>query len=274
MAGSGQWRVQHEDVDKEGAGGVVDVGRARWLTDQLRGALHRARTAVGGLAEATNAAHTARVWTALGYRSWQQYAAVELGVSRAQAYRLLDMARTAGAITAAVAPLSPAGDTLDVLAAVSGRALRDIAGRADAVAADAARRLTDTAAAAAGVVTAADLAAAVTAAVDAARTPPPGGDPDADAVAVLPEPVRRGREAMAAALDILAQIGDLALQVAPAYVDEDIARDVLTHFADGIDADPVRVMAARRYALSGDRRALDPIGLGPPNRPLRTPPAL
>lgn len=54
------------------------------------------------LAARVRDAHTARVWTPLGYPSWEAYCDAEFGISRAQAYRLLDVARALGAIQAAV----------------------------------------------------------------------------------------------------------------------------------------------------------------------------
>ncbi|MCX4851357.1 hypothetical protein [Streptomyces sp. NBC_00893] len=58
---------------------------------------------VGVLADRVRAAHTARVWAPLGHASWATYCAAEFGISRAQAYRLLDIARALGTIQAAVA---------------------------------------------------------------------------------------------------------------------------------------------------------------------------
>ncbi|GGX41340.1 hypothetical protein GCM10010353_65840 [Streptomyces chryseus] len=40
-------------------------------------------------------AHRGRVWVALGYSGWDEYAQGEMGVSRAQAYRLIDMVHSA-----------------------------------------------------------------------------------------------------------------------------------------------------------------------------------
>ncbi|MFJ1930717.1 hypothetical protein [Streptomyces sp. NPDC088131] len=48
-------------------------------------------------------AHTARVWTPLDYPSGESYCDAEFAVSRAEAYRLLDVARTLAAMHDAVA---------------------------------------------------------------------------------------------------------------------------------------------------------------------------
>lgn len=48
-------------------------------------------------------AHAARVWLPLGHSSWESYCAAEFGISRAQAYRLLDVARSLAAIHGAIA---------------------------------------------------------------------------------------------------------------------------------------------------------------------------
>lgn len=47
--------------------------------------------------------HAARVWVPLRYASWEAYRGVEIGVSRPQAYRFLDVARSLTTIEDAVA---------------------------------------------------------------------------------------------------------------------------------------------------------------------------
>ena len=72
------------------------------IADALRGSPH----IVGARAEAwlgPRHVHHAGVWAPLGYTSWQAYCAADFGIGRAQAYRLLDVARTLGAIHGAVA---------------------------------------------------------------------------------------------------------------------------------------------------------------------------
>ncbi|MFJ1930446.1 MULTISPECIES: hypothetical protein [unclassified Streptomyces] len=51
------------------------------------------RRSVAVLAARVRAAHAARVWLPLGHSSWESYCRAEFGVSRAQTYRLLDVAR-------------------------------------------------------------------------------------------------------------------------------------------------------------------------------------
>jgi len=47
-------------------------------------------------------AHQRRAWLALGYPSWDQYVHRELGMSRSRSYEILDQARVASALQAAV----------------------------------------------------------------------------------------------------------------------------------------------------------------------------
>jgi predicted aminopeptidase len=109
-------------------GGDSDEGRpvpadepaARRLTEALREAIADTRRAAGVLAARVRAAHEARVWTH-----------AEFGISRAQAYRLVDISRTNEAIAAAVAALevSPAGDTSPAQwGCPVGRCVRSVAG--------------------------------------------------------------------------------------------------------------------------------------------------
>ncbi|WP_432143800.1 hypothetical protein [Streptomyces sp. bgisy084] len=51
-------------------------------------------------------------------------------------------------------------------------------------------------------------------------------------------------------------IGELMLEVAPAYLSDPAAADVLAPLCDAIGEPLESGLAARRYALSGDRRAL------------------
>ncbi len=91
---------QHEGVassDEQGQGaGKEPVGRldAERLTEQLRAGIGEARRAAVVLAQRVRGAHRARVWVALGHSGWGEYAQVELGISRAQAYRLIDIAES------------------------------------------------------------------------------------------------------------------------------------------------------------------------------------
>ncbi|MDT0440361.1 hypothetical protein [Streptomyces doudnae] len=83
-----------------------------------------------------------------------------------------------------------------------------------------------------------------------AAPPPTPVDPPADpAVAAL-----------RAVVDELAacshQLGELMLEVAPAYLSDTEAADVLALLCDEIGETVENGLAARRYALTGDRRAL------------------
>ena len=53
------------------------------------------------------------------------------------------------------------------------------------------------------------------------------------------------------------RIGVLALEVAPAHVADGRAMDVLAPVADDIGITTAELLACRRYALSGDVRAMD-----------------
>ncbi len=60
------------------------------------------RRSVAVLAARVRDAHAARVWLPLGHSSWGSYCRAESGISRAQAYRLLDVARSLAAIHGAI----------------------------------------------------------------------------------------------------------------------------------------------------------------------------
>ncbi|WP_141753576.1 hypothetical protein [Streptomyces agglomeratus] len=129
--------------NEPGQGPVLEpVGRvdAERLTEQLRAAIGEARRAAVVLAQRVRDAHRARVWVALGYGGGGEYAQGELGISRAQAYRLIDIAESAEGLSRAIggagvlAGVSPAGDTgaaglVDL--GLSQRALREVHGRLD-----------------------------------------------------------------------------------------------------------------------------------------------
>ncbi|MGX1887650.1 hypothetical protein [Streptomyces sp. NPDC055287] len=104
------------DEQDQGAG-LEPVGRAHALrlTEQLRAAISEARRAALVLAQRVRDAHRARVWVALGYGGWGEYAQAELGISRAQAYRLIDIAESTEGLSRVIgaacvlADVSPAG---------------------------------------------------------------------------------------------------------------------------------------------------------------------
>ncbi|MFH9425408.1 hypothetical protein [Streptomyces sp. NPDC017529] len=66
--------------------------------------------------------------------------------------------------------------------------------------------------------------------------------------------------ALRAVVDELAacshQLGELMLEVAPAYLSDTAAADVLAVLCDEIGESVDNGLAARRYTISGDRRAL------------------
>ncbi|MFC8014661.1 hypothetical protein [Streptomyces cinereoruber] len=133
---------QDQEHAVEPARPPLTAARAREMTAGLREAMGDVRRSVAVLAARVREAHAARVWVPLGHGSWGSHCDVELGVSRAQAYRLLDVARALDAIRDAVAAgpeLSRTRDTDPGAAAVldyglSQRALIAVSGRTDTVA--------------------------------------------------------------------------------------------------------------------------------------------
>ncbi|MFC8834830.1 hypothetical protein ACFT8V_16735 [Streptomyces griseoincarnatus] len=80
--------------------------------------------------------------------------------------------------------------------------------------------------------------------------PPPSDDTSADpTIAAL----RRVVDELAASTHA---IGELMLEVAPAYLSDTEAADVLALLCEEIGEPLDHGLAARRYAISGDRRAL------------------
>ncbi|GHB31374.1 hypothetical protein GCM10010346_63460 [Streptomyces chryseus] len=103
-----------------------------------RAAISEARRAAVVLAQRVRDAHRGRVWVALGHSGWSEYAQAELEISRAQAYRLIDIPESAEGLSRAIgavgvlAEVSPAGDTEDgalVDLGLSQRALREVHSR-------------------------------------------------------------------------------------------------------------------------------------------------
>ncbi|MCX5426196.1 hypothetical protein OHU11_00095 [Streptomyces sp. NBC_00257] len=234
--------------------------QAREMTAGLREAMGDIRRSVAVLAARVRDAHAARVWLPLGHSSWALYCEAEFGISRAQAYRLLDVARALAAIRGAVTAgteVSRTRDTGPVDAAaldygLSQRALIAVSARMDDAAALITRRL---AALAHSGLTALDeptVRAVARQAVRDIRTapPPPLADPPTDpTVAAL----RRAVDDLAASTHA---IGELMLEVAPAYLSDTAAADVLALLCEEIGEPLDHGLATRRYALFGDRRAL------------------
>ncbi|MFH9677520.1 hypothetical protein ACH4L5_35365 [Streptomyces sp. NPDC017405] len=135
---------QHEDQEHgaEPARPPLTAARAREVTAGLREAMDDVRRSVAVLAARVRDAHAARIWRPLGHSSWESYCDAEFGISRAQAYRLLDVARSLTAIHGAIAAGTETSRTRDSAPAaetaldygLSQRALIAISRRADVVA--------------------------------------------------------------------------------------------------------------------------------------------
>jgi hypothetical protein len=248
-------------------GEPVDATAARQLTGELQQAISGAHQALAHLADRVRAAHHGRVWVALAYSGWGSYAEAELQMSRSQAYRLLEIATTLDTLNRAAVgtgAVSPAGDTAARLwdFGLSQRALRDVADQADRIAED--------------------LTAALTAAEPDLRT-----DPDAvrDLVHQVVEAARHSalpamsvensteaftdidveptdiaslRDMVDKLVDLQGRLGLLALEIAPAYLTDAQAREGgLDRLADDIGIEIEHLLAARHFAVTGDRRALE-----------------
>ncbi|MFB9608690.1 hypothetical protein ACFFTQ_37635 [Streptomyces roseofulvus] len=254
---------EHDEDQEHGvepARPPLTEARAREMTAGLREAIDGVRRSVAVLAARVRDAHAARVWVPLGHSSWESYCRAEFGIGRAQAYRLLDVARALAAIHGAVAAGTETSRTRDTSAApaaaldygLSQRALIAVSSRADVVAELITHRLATLAHSGLQALDTATVRAVVRQAVRDVRTapPPPPADPPAD----------RAVAALRAAVDDLAAsthaIGELMLEVAPAYLSDTEAADVLALLCDQIGEPLDHGLAARRYAMSGDRRAL------------------
>ncbi|MFD4535648.1 hypothetical protein ACFWNL_18410 [Kitasatospora sp. NPDC058397] len=245
----------------------VDAEEARALTAEVRKAVEDVRRSAGRLAETVRRAYDARVWEVLGYPSWAEYAREELDVSRSHAYRLLDVARATEEITGAVvalgvlAPVSHAGDVLPLDLPV--RAVVELRGRMGEVNALLAERLGPVAAEAGGQLAPELVAAVVADVVAQVRARPDVVEEDLDAIEVPPGApydagaVRRGRRLVAELADCDRQLGALALDVVPAFRAEAEAADPLGVLAAEIGEDVGLLLACRRYAVTGDYRAVE-----------------
>ncbi|MFF0532936.1 hypothetical protein ACFYT3_31770 [Nocardia amikacinitolerans] len=130
---------------------------------------------------------------------------------------------------------------------LSGRALRDLHGRAEESAAALAERLADVS----GPLAADEVAALMREVARQVRRRPAS-------------PVVSGRPEYAGARAVVAQlraaaaeIGALILEFAPAYQSETEVADVVGRFADDIGLPTEEALADRRYAITGDVRCLD-----------------
>ncbi|MEV0145450.1 MULTISPECIES: hypothetical protein [unclassified Nonomuraea] len=138
---------------------------------------------------------------------------------------------------AAATGLSPVGDSL----ALSGRALLDVRGQVEQVAAVPARLAAQARGADRELIEAgaAELLRRAIAQVSA-PTRPPAGDPR----------IRVGRALVEQLYVMAAEIGRMCLEITPAYLPEAEAPDVLAVFADEIGTDLATVPPYRRYALT------------------------
>ncbi|WP_236246818.1 hypothetical protein [Streptomyces sp. CC210A] len=255
---------EHEEDQEHGAEPAqapLSEACAREMTAGLRAAMEDVQRSVAVLAARVRDAHAARVWLPLGHPSWESYCAAEFGISRAQAYRLLDVARSLAAIHGVVAAHADPSRTRDTGPAataaldygLSQRALIAVSGRTDAVAEVIARRLAALAHSGLQALDAATVRAVVCQAVRDVRTapPPPPAEPSADPT------VAAARAIVDDLVAINHKIGELMLEVAPAYLsDTEAANGALALLCEQIGEPMEHGLAARRYALTGDRRAL------------------
>ncbi|MFE0457705.1 hypothetical protein ACFW1A_00400 [Kitasatospora sp. NPDC058965] len=254
-----------DDGQQQDRPGDDDV-RAQRLTEQLRTAIEDADASVLVLARGVRAAHRAQVWRVLGHSSWSAYALAEFGIGRPTAYRLLDLADLAGAIETTVRRelgRSHAWDGSGPVLPV--RAVVELGGRTAELTDLLADRLTDAHREAGGaVLPVGEVGRIVAAAVAEVSTSP---DVPAAELATGPAPdgaTEAWRQHVTARCDLIAQqraaqhrIGLLALEAVPAYLADRQYEDVLTRVADDIGVTTAEVLACRRYAISGDARAMD-----------------
>ncbi|AVH61803.1 MULTISPECIES: hypothetical protein [Streptomyces] len=251
---------EHQEHGVEPARPPLTAARAREMTAGLREAMDDVRRSVAVLAARVRDAHAARVWLPLGHGSWESYCDAEFGISRAQAYRLLDVAGALAAIHGAVdvgtetsrmRDTGPSAAALDY--GLSQRALIAVSGRTDVVAELITRRLAALAHSGLQALDEPTVRAVVRQAVRDVRIapPPPPVDPSADPV------VAAGRQLTANLFSSAHAIGELMLEVAPAYLsDTEAATGVMALLCEEIGEPLEHGLAARRYAMSGDRRAL------------------
>ncbi|MFB8000316.1 hypothetical protein ACFC4G_47135 [Streptomyces sp. NPDC056002] len=265
----------HVAEPAQSGGDLPGVAHAREVTAGLREAMDDVVRCVATLAARVRDAHAARIWLPLGHDSWASYCGAEFGISRAQAYRLLDVAYALAAIHGAVTAGTEVSRTRDTDPAaeaaldygLSQRALLDVCARRGEVAQLIARRLTALTDHGQKPLDEPAVRAVVRQAVRDVRTTPPAPPACRSADPAL--------AALRAVVDDLAasthQIGELMLEVAPAYLSDTAAAHVLAPLCEEIGEPLDHGLAARRYALSGDRRALNGTVLltVPPRRPAR-----
>ncbi|MFE4822869.1 hypothetical protein ACFRFU_41940 [Streptomyces sp. NPDC056704] len=226
--------------------------QAREVTAGLREAMDDVRRSVAVLAARVRDAHAAKVWLPLGFTSWESYCGAEFGISRAQAYRLLDVARALSAIHGAVTAGTETSHTRDSAPAaaaaldygLSQRALIAISSRTDTVAELITRRLATLAHSGLQALDTATVRAVVRQAVRDVRTapPPPPAEPPADPT------VAAARAIVDDLVAVNHEIGELMLEVAPAYLSDSDAAAILALLCEQIGEPLDHGLAARRYA--------------------------
>ncbi|MFJ4576776.1 hypothetical protein ACIP4W_36330 [Streptomyces sp. NPDC088846] len=212
--------------------------QAREMTAGLREAMDDVRRSVAVLAARVRAAHAAKVWLPLGFTSWESYCDAEFGISRAQAYRLLDVARALAAIHDALAAGPGTSRTRDTGPAdaaaldygLSQHALIAVSGRTDTVAELITRRLATLAHSGLQALDEPTVRTVVRQTVRDVRTAPPPAPFDPPADPALTE-LRRVVDDLAATTH---QLGELMLEVAPAYLSGTAAADVLAPLCEQI----------------------------------------
>jgi hypothetical protein len=100
----GDMAEHHHDQDDvaEPVRPPLSAAQAREMTAGPREAMDDVRRSVAVLAARVRDAYAARVWASPGHPSWEAYCDAKFGISRAQAYRLLDVAPSQAAIHDAV----------------------------------------------------------------------------------------------------------------------------------------------------------------------------
>ncbi|MFI1790822.1 hypothetical protein ACH40D_20660 [Streptomyces olivaceoviridis] len=177
-------------------------------------------------------AHAARVWVPLGCASWGAYCAAEFGISRAQAYRLLDVDRALavihGAVTAGTGE-SRTRDTGPEAAAVldyglSQRALFAVSARGGDGAELITRRLTALGHDVRRLLVSPPCGQwSARLSATSAPTPPPPPSPAGESADLVITELRRVADSLYANTYA---IGELMLEVAPAYLSDTAAADV------------------------------------------------
>ncbi|MEE1787072.1 hypothetical protein PUR71_29820 [Streptomyces sp. SP17BM10] len=246
------------------------IGRteARRLTDDLRAAVADPRTSVLELTGRVDAAHRGRAWEALGHGSWGAYAMAELGVTRPTAYRLLDLTAVAEAVGATVEREVgvSAAHVWDDWPVLSVQAVVDLRGRLAELTDLLAERLDPLRPREGGAPPdPAQVGTAVADAVAELRERPdvPPADlrsvpgPDGCDVEAWRAVVAEGLHAQERVLDGFRDLGLLALRMAPGYLSDHDAEPVLHLLAKETGSTIEELLACRRYALTGDPRAIE-----------------